>query len=612
MPGIGIAISPHFKNNNFSFARYWATLISATVEDAAPRDIIMTYGVANTDLVLTDFTVAGYVVQSLTRDATNKILTLHLNVEVLGGETPIVTFVKTGGTANVTNNVVLWYLAGGIAASAVVGAYKATGATSKAASLVNIANPGTNDLTEFGDGSLTWDSINGWGGFADTKYLQGPNYLSHTYSVIVRFYNPAFADNTNTVFYSSNDAGTSGAYSLSQIAGNVVGLIRRGTKQVTFPEMDQGVVGNNATTIYINGVSGGDFPANPGVETNLPFILGAAPDVANFYMRGWIRSAVVYNTSLTEAQMIAVQNKMKADSFIVKSRDFSALTRYASNPIINYNTNAWNSYGVGNQFFKLENKIGNTYYGYVQAANGFAQWWNLITYTSTDLVNWTAHAINPAISNVVATWEAGYVIHPTTIKIGNTWYMYYSAIESGTNKHQIGLATSTDLVNWTKHAGNPVYSAAADAACPSVIKIGSVYYLYYWDQVATWQGAIHYATSADGITWAYGGICIGVRQYEWLFDKFPLDPWVIRRSDGIYEMMITRGGTAQQLGYAASYDGIHWHIHNGLVLEGGTDLWDTGSVGDGFLIEDVSGDCRLYYSSGDAANEHTFGCMAIL
>jgi len=51
-----------------------------------------------------------------------------------------------------------WYLAGGVAPLA---AYTAKGAASYAASLVNLVNPGTYDLTET-NGAITWYTGSGW------------------------------------------------------------------------------------------------------------------------------------------------------------------------------------------------------------------------------------------------------------------------------------------------------------------------------------------------------------------------------------------------------------------------------------------------------------------
>ena len=99
-----------------SWSSYWATLISATVENAAPTHIILTFPVAQTSLGASDFTIAGFTVSSaswagavLTLVVTPAVLAYHRNLTI--------TFVTTGETASVTNNVTMantvgWYVAG--------------------------------------------------------------------------------------------------------------------------------------------------------------------------------------------------------------------------------------------------------------------------------------------------------------------------------------------------------------------------------------------------------------------------------------------------------------------------------------------------------------------
>ena len=88
------------------WSSYWSSLISATVEDAAPTKVVMTFSHANTSLVASDFTVAGKIVTLLERDITNKILTITVSVAFVYGDTPVITFGKTGETSNVTNYII--------------------------------------------------------------------------------------------------------------------------------------------------------------------------------------------------------------------------------------------------------------------------------------------------------------------------------------------------------------------------------------------------------------------------------------------------------------------------------------------------------------------------
>jgi hypothetical protein len=85
---------------------YWSSMTSATVEDADPTKVVMTFTKENTTLVASDFTISGFTVSSLSRDATNKILTLTLSTAVVYGNSLTIVCGKSSGmTKAVTNNV---------------------------------------------------------------------------------------------------------------------------------------------------------------------------------------------------------------------------------------------------------------------------------------------------------------------------------------------------------------------------------------------------------------------------------------------------------------------------------------------------------------------------
>ena len=107
MPGISASkIGIPFQKNAFSFSSYWATLISATVENAAPTHVVLTFPTAQTSLGATDFTIAGFTISSASWTGAVLTLVLLYPVTVYSGNLTI-TFVKTGGTAVVTNNVAM-------------------------------------------------------------------------------------------------------------------------------------------------------------------------------------------------------------------------------------------------------------------------------------------------------------------------------------------------------------------------------------------------------------------------------------------------------------------------------------------------------------------------
>lgn len=89
------------------------------------------------------------------------------------------------GAAAKTTAVIPWYLAGGISAANCLAAYQPKGAASYAVSKVNLASPGTRNLSD-GATPPNWDATNGWTAGAGASLLMG-NWVfdtAHDYSWI--------------------------------------------------------------------------------------------------------------------------------------------------------------------------------------------------------------------------------------------------------------------------------------------------------------------------------------------------------------------------------------------------------------------------------------------
>jgi peptidoglycan/xylan/chitin deacetylase (PgdA/CDA1 family) len=87
-----------------NWSSYWSTLISATVETAAPTDVVLTFPAAQTSLVAADFTVIGFTVDSASWTGAALTLVLSENVTVFEGNL-LVVFGKTSESHAVTNNI---------------------------------------------------------------------------------------------------------------------------------------------------------------------------------------------------------------------------------------------------------------------------------------------------------------------------------------------------------------------------------------------------------------------------------------------------------------------------------------------------------------------------
>jgi len=113
---IGQGIGIPFKKSSQNWSSYWSSLISATVENAAPTNVVLTFPTAKPSLGASDFTIAGFTISSASW--AGSVLTLVLSTAVLeyNGDLTI-TFLTTGQTATITNNVndgntVAWFAVG--------------------------------------------------------------------------------------------------------------------------------------------------------------------------------------------------------------------------------------------------------------------------------------------------------------------------------------------------------------------------------------------------------------------------------------------------------------------------------------------------------------------
>jgi hypothetical protein len=105
--------------------------------------------------------------------------------------------------------------------------------------------------------------------------------------------------------------------------------------------------------------------------------------------------------------------------------------------------------------------------------------------TSADGISWTRSVSNPVMSPAGAGWEVSVVTPGTSItKEDATYYLYYlGGTRNVLTTTQIGLATSTDLITWTKSGNNPLLSPSGSevfVSDPCVKKFGSTYYMWYY------------------------------------------------------------------------------------------------------------------------------------
>jgi hypothetical protein len=150
-----------------------------------------------------------------------------------------------------------------------------------------------------------------------------------------------------------------------------------------------------------------------------------------------------------------------------------------------------------------------TYHLYAENKTGGTNADGISHFTSSDGVSWSVENASAIVEGVGGQWDETDVSSPIVVKIDGTWYMLYEGRGIG-NAGKIGLATASSPNGpWTKSGSNPVMGLGAggtwddDSVVPDgLVKIGSTYWLTYHaspDAGATYRVGI--ASSPDLITW---------------------------------------------------------------------------------------------------------------
>lgn len=183
-----------------------------------------------------------------------------------------------------------------------------------------------------------------------------------------------------------------------------------------------------------------------------------------------------------------------------ESTDGLSWNRIGSQPVMVPGTNYWEMVTIcPGPVIKVNNQYWMYYSGSAVGGMGPSQ---TGLATSVDGINWTKRT-NPVLTAQTG-WETS-VIASDVIKIGNTFYMYYTGRTFPIYK--IGLATSTDGINWTKYSGNPILVADKSwegdgVYCASVAFFNNKYTMVYQNAKNIFADiAFGMATSTDGINW---------------------------------------------------------------------------------------------------------------
>ncbi len=230
-------------------------------------------------------------------------------------------------------------------------------------------------------------------------------------------------------------------------------------------------------------------------------------------------------------------------------------------------------------------------------------------------INWTRYPDNPVmLPGTTGEWDEGEITVTSILYQDSTYHMWYSNGGFEPGNTFIGYATSSDGIEWTKYAGNPVLSPGSAGSwdenyvfTPSVLIHDSVYHMWYTGQSGTvfnQNYKIGHATSPDGINWTkdtlnnpvldkgsdgdWDDIWVIVGQVTFKDTTFHIwyGGW-----DGTDDNLIT--------GHATSQDGVSWTKDSlNPVLTAGS--WDSPRCFPGSVFFDGS-TFHMWYGGGALA-----------
>ncbi len=252
--------------------------------------------------------------------------------------------------------------------------------------------------------------------------------------------------------------------------------------------------------------------------------------------------------------------------------------RHPSNPLYQSSGSGWNFAGIGDPCVVYDSSAG-IYKMWTSAGGVVPPNTDVLVrtqyLTSPDGLTWTEHE-NPVLMEGDGShdWDRGGVETVTVIEDGGQywlWYAGYQQREDPPLTMKIGVATSPDGVNWQKAAENPIIDSGSPGEwdeswveSPTVVKVGSTFYMWYTGVDVQMRFRIGMATSADGIHWSKNGanpVFAAEPSNEWE-NAVVYAPAVVRNVDRFVMFYVgLNAGTfldAMLIGMATSPDGVSW------------------------------------------------------
>lgn len=307
-------------------------------------------------------------------------------------------------------------------------------------------------------------------------------------------------------------------------------------------------------------------------------------------------------TTVTTIITTAVTTTIATTAVMADGQSAATCVKYPGNPVlVSGSGDSWDNTGVGDQFVMSNGS--NFVMFYSGTYNNVTSEIGLAT--STDGVNWIKYASPVLAPGPKGSWDSSWVDYPSVIWNGTEYLMYYTASSS------IGVAFSKDMIHWQKYADNPILKPGpgiydnVSISAHSVMYDLPLYKMWYSGRYSgNYTHSIGYATSTDGVHWTkYSGNPVMTRSTT--HDSYVLGPWgaSVVKVDSEYFAAFETDGLVSS---ATSSDGIHWTASVGPLL-----LYSNQTSSFDFVIQTpsillVNSSLYLWYTGFSDASSRPF------
>ncbi len=241
--------------------------------------------------------------------------------------------------------------------------------------------------------------------------------------------------------------------------------------------------------------------------------------------------------------------------------------KYRNNPVSKGTPGTWDGQSVRqNGLFKKD----DTCYLFYSGEPAAGERWQIGLATSKDMINWIKYEGNPVVPpGKEGDWDSFFTMYGKVLEKDGLYYMVYMGASGGPWSYnmQLGLAISKDLYHWEKYEANPIIKKGGPrewdsfgAWDHSILFYKGLYYLTYGSNfLIDGQGPIGIATSEDLIHWTkYPGNPVVIGRFECteLFEYGGRAHMLYVYWDAPYPKGF------QTIGLMSSEDMVHWYDYS--------------------------------------------------